>query len=309
MQDQVRVLEDVVYVFFCYKQSSYLDKTLPAALEQTAWPSQLLVLDDCSPDDSHEKILSLLEFAPKGLNIEYRHNTQNVGLVSQINSLRGQYQNKLIIVQAGDDIAMPNRVEETYETWLKNGKPSLIIGSYDKISEQGDIIEPFESIKQNKKPYTLENIINRKCAVDGCCAAFTSDVLNEFEPYNKNIINEDRINVLRAFLLNGIHHEHKKWIQYRLGGISTFAKETREEKYNNTVINAQRELQDLKMNLRDAQSKNANEAVSAIKKRMRTAEFMSSIPSKKLALIFSSLHYFLETRDYQTAIQVIRRLK
>ncbi|EJG1205189.1 glycosyltransferase family 2 protein [Vibrio parahaemolyticus] len=309
MQDQVRVLEDVVYVFFCYKQSSYLDKTLPAALEQTAWPSQLLVLDDCSPDDSHEKILSLLESAPKGLNIEYRHNTQNVGLVSQINSLRGQYQNKLIIVQAGDDIAMPNRVEETYETWLKNGKPSLIIGSYDKISEQGDIIEPFESIKQNKKPYTLENIINRKCAVDGCCAAFTSDVLNEFEPYNIDIINEDRINVLRAFLLNGIHHEHKKWIQYRLGGISTFAKETREEKYHNTVINAQRELQDLKMNLRDAQSKNANEAVSAIKKRMRTAEFMSSIPSKKLALIFSSLHYFLETRDYQTAIKVIRRLK
>ncbi|EHP3971401.1 glycosyltransferase family 2 protein [Vibrio parahaemolyticus] len=309
MQDQVRVLEDVVYVFFCYKQSSYLDKTLPPALEQTAWPSQLLVLDDCSPDDSHEKILSLLEFAPKGLNIEYRHNTQNVGLVSQINSLRGQYQNKLIIVQAGDDIAMPNRVEETYETWLKNGKPSLIIGSYDKISEQGDIIEPFESIKQNKKPYTLENIINRKCAVDGCCAAFTSDVLNEFEPYNIDIINEDRINVLRAFLLNGIHHEHKKWIQYRLGGISTFAKETREEKYNNTVINAQRELQDLKMNLRDAQSKNANEAVSAIKKRMRTAEFMSSIPSKKLALIFSSLHYFLETRDYHTAIKVIRRLK
>ncbi|MDG2815060.1 glycosyltransferase family 2 protein, partial [Vibrio parahaemolyticus] len=258
----VRVLEDVVYVFFCYKQSSYLDKTLPAALHQTAWPSQLLVLDDCSPDDSHEKILSLLEFAPKGLNIEYRHNKQNVGLVSQINSLRGQYQNKLIIVQAGDDIAMPNRIEETYETWLKNGKPSLIIGSYDKISEQGDIIEPFESIKQNKKPYTLENIINRKCAVDGCCAAFTSDVLNEFAPYNKDIINEDRINVLRAFLLNGIHHEHKKWIQYRLGGISTFAKETREEKYNNTVINAQRELQDLKMNLRDAQSKNANEAVS-----------------------------------------------
>ncbi|HBC3837868.1 glycosyltransferase family 2 protein [Vibrio parahaemolyticus] len=309
MQDQVRVLEDVVYVFFCYKQSSYLDKTLPAALEQTAWPSQLLVLDDCSPDDSHEKILSLLEFAPKGLNIEYRHNTQNVGLVSQINSLRGQYQNKLIIVQAGDDIVMPNRVEETYETWLKNGKPSLIIGSYDKISEQGDIIEPFESIKQNKKPYTLENIINRKCAVDGCCAAFTSDVLNEFEPYNIDIINEDRINVLRAFLLNGIHHEHKKWIQYRLGGISTFAKETREEKYNNTVINALRELQDLKMNLRDAQSKNANEAVSAIKKRMRTAEFMSSIPSKKLDLIFSSLHYFLETRDYQTAIKVIRRLK
>ncbi|EGQ7944971.1 glycosyltransferase [Vibrio parahaemolyticus] len=309
MQDQVRVLEDVVYVFFCYKQSSYLDKTLPAALEQTAWPSQLLVLDDCSPDDSHEKILSLLEFAPKGLNIEYRHNKQNIGLVSQINSLRGQYQNKLIIVQAGDDIAMPNRIEETYETWLINGKPSLIIGSYDKISEQGDVIEPFESMKQNKKPYTLENIINRKCAVDGCCAAFTSDVLNEFAPYNKDIINEDRINVLRAFLLNGIHHENKKWIQYRLGGISTFSKETREEKYNNTVINAQRERQDLQMNLLDAQSKEAHDVVAAVKRRMRAAECMASLPKTKGAMYWHVIKYLFTSGDFSTAGKILRRMK
>ncbi|EJG1816686.1 TPA: glycosyltransferase family 2 protein [Vibrio vulnificus] len=308
-QEHVQVLEDVVYVFFCYKQSRYLEKTLPAALNQTVWPSQLLILDDCSPDDSHKIILSLLEFAPKGLNIEYRHNKQNVGLVSQINSLRGQYQNKLIIVQAGDDIAMPSRVEETYEAWLKNGKPSLIIGGYDKISEQGDIIESFESIKQNKKPYTLENIINRKCAVDGCCAAFTSDVLNEFAPYNKDIINEDRINVLRAFLLNGIHHENKKWIQYRLGGISTFAKETREERYDNTVINAQRELQDLKMNLRDAESKNATKVVSAIKKRMCTAEFMASLSQSKSALYSEAICYFVKTLDYRTVLKVLRRLR
>ncbi|WP_249930530.1 hypothetical protein [Vibrio diabolicus] len=135
------------------------------------------------------------------------------------------------------------------------------------------------------------------------------NVLNEFEPYNKDIINEDRINVLRAFLLNGIHHENKKWIQYRLGGISTFAKETREEKYNNTVINAQRELQDLKMNLRDAQSKNANEAVSAIKKRMRSAEFMASLPQSSFALYSEAICYLVKTLDYRTVLKVLRRLK
>lgn len=309
MQEHVQVLEDVVYVFFCYKQSIYLDKTLPAALNQTVWPSHLLILDDCSPDDSHEKILSLLEFAPKGLSIEYRHNEKNVGLVSQINSLRGQYRDKLIIVQAGDDIAMPKRIQETYDTWLKNGKPSLIIGSYDKISEQGDVIEKFESIKQNKNPYTLDNIINRKCAVDGCCAAFTSDVLNEFEPYHKDIINEDRINVLRAFLLNGIHHEPKKWIQYRLGGVSTFAKETREERYQNTVINAQRELQDLKMNLLDAQSKGAKDVTLAIKKRMKAAEFMASIPFNRLEQYRIIVGYLFKTMDFKSVLKVLRRLK
>ena len=308
-RDNTPVLEEVVYAFFCYKQSGYLEQTLSSVLQQTVWPSKLLILDDCSPDDSHEKILSILESAPEGLNIEYRHNEKNIGLVSQLNSLRGQYEGKLIIGQAGDDVAMPTRIEETYRAWLDNGKPSLIIGSYDKISEQGDIIEAFESIKQNKKPYTLENILNRKCAVDGCCAAFTSNILDEFDPYHKDIINEDRINVLRAFLLNGVHHEPKRWIQYRLGGISTFAKETRKDKYDNTVINAQRELQDLKMNLRDAQCKGSHHVAEMVKKRMVVAEFMASIPSEPLALYQSALRYFLKTRDHRTALKVLRRLK
>ncbi|MDF5223252.1 glycosyltransferase family 2 protein, partial [Vibrio parahaemolyticus] len=98
-------------------------------------------------------------------------------------------------------------------------------------------------------------------------------------------------------------------IQYRLGGISTFAEETREEKYNSTVINAQRELQDLKMNLRDAQSKNANEAVSALKKRMRTAEFMSSLPQSNFALYIEAICYLVKTLDYRTVLKVLRRLK
>ncbi|KJR36124.1 glycosyl transferase family 2 [Vibrio navarrensis] len=309
MQNNVKVLEDVVYVFFCYKQSIYLDQTLPSALNQTVWPSQLLILDDCSPDDSHEKILGILESAPKGLKIDYRHNEKNIGLVSQINSLRGRYKSKLLIVQAGDDIALPYRIEETYEAWIKNGKPSLIIGSYDVISEQGEIVTPFELINPNRKPYTLKNIINRKCIVDGCCAAFTSDVIDEFEPYRKDIINEDRINVLRAFLLNGIHYEHKKWIQYRLGGISTFATETREQKYQNTVINAQRERQDLSMNLLDAQRKNANDVVAAIKKRILAAEFMANVPFTHSKLYLSIFGYLVKTGNYKVALKVLRRLK
>ncbi|TOM79327.1 glycosyl transferase family 2, partial [Vibrio parahaemolyticus] len=74
----------------------------------------------------------------------------------------------------------------------------------------------------------------------------------------------------------------------------------REEKYNNTVINAQRELQDLKMNLRDAESKNANEVVSAIKKRMRSAEFMASLPQSNFALYSEAICYLVKTLDYRT---------
>lgn len=308
-KESMKVLEDVLYVFFCYKQSHYLDETLPAAFQQTAWPSKLLIMDDCSPDDSHEKILSILESAPKGLNIDYRHNDNNVGLVAQINSLRGQYQGKLIIVQAGDDIAMPERIQETYDTWIKNDKPSLIIGGYDKISEQGEVIEEFESLKQRKNPYTLENILNRKCIVNGCCAAFTSDILDEFGPYNKNIINEDRINVLRAFFLNGTHYESKRWIQYRVGGVSSFKKETRKDKYHHMVINAQREIKDLKMNLIDAQDKSKNFAVAEINKRMLVAEYMANLPTTWIRLIDYSFRYFIKTGDYMNIIKVFRRLK
>ncbi len=94
-----------------------------------------------------------------------------------------------------------------------------------------------------------------------------------------------------------------------MGGISTFAKETREERYDNTVINAQRELQDLKMNLRDAESKNATKVVSAIKKRMCTAEFMASLSQSKSALYSEAICYFVKTLDYRTVLKVLRRLR
>ncbi|MDF4844924.1 hypothetical protein P3540_23955, partial [Vibrio parahaemolyticus] len=74
-------------------------------------------------------------------------------------------------------------------------------------------------------------------------------------------------------------------------------------------LSAQRELQDLKMNLRDAQSKNANEAVSAIKKRMRSAEFMASLPQSNFALYSEAICYLVKTLDYRTVLKVLRRLK
>ncbi|WP_322803470.1 glycosyltransferase [Vibrio alfacsensis] len=309
IHERMRILDDVVYVFFCYKQSGYLEQTLTSALQQTIWPSTLLILDDCSPDDSHEKILSILKSAPKELNIEYRHNEKNVGLVSQINSLRGRFQNKLIIVQAGDDIAYPERIKETYQSWLDNGKPSLVVGSYDKISQDGQLIKPFDASDVKQKPYSLKNIISRKCPVNGCCAAFTSDVIEQFEPYHADIIHEDSINVLRAYLLNGIHYEHKSWIQYRDGGISSFSKRNFEEKRNYTVVHAERELRDLKMNFIDAQSKAATEVIKALRKRMLAVEFMASLPKTKVAIYCHAIRYLLRTGDFAITGKVLRRMK
>ena len=305
----VKILDDVVYVLFCYKQEEYIRESLRSIFNQTAWPGLVLVLDDCSPDKSHDLILQEIDAAPEGLNVEYRHNEKNIGLVSQINSLRGKFSEKLIIVQAGDDIAYPERVEQTYSAWVNNNKPSLIIGGFERISECGEVIESFKSEGVSIKPYSLDNIINRKCIVNGCCAAYSAEILDLFEPYDFGLINEDRINVIRAFLLNGIHYEHKLWLKYRVGGVSDFIKTTYEDKYRNIVVNAERELKDLEMNLVDVNSKPNAQVVSAIEKRVKIAKFMMGIPYNKSKLYTYTLTYLLKTGDFYNTVKIIRRLQ
>jgi glycosyltransferase involved in cell wall biosynthesis len=239
------VLEDVVFVFLVYKQSQYLRTTLPSAINQTQYPGLLLVMDDASPDDSAKVIEQILADAPKGLNVQFEHNQENIGLIAQLNKLVNRFENKLIVLQAGDDESYPNRLEETYKAWVEQGKPSLVLANYDGMNELGQVIEPFDHKKPQKK-YTLDRLIARRAMVYGCCAAFDSDLINFFGDIPVNVINEDRINAFRAWFRNGICYIHKPLLRYRLeGGVSHFSLRTKADRIYKSMTEFQRELIDL----------------------------------------------------------------
>ena len=297
------IKDDVVFVLFFYNQARYVEKSLSSIFNQTVLPNKLIIMDDASTDETVESINQVLMDSPKELMIECVFNTENRGLVGQFNFLKTKLTNKLVIVQAGDDISNPNRVELTYNSWLENNKPSLLIGGYDSIDASGKVIQSY--IKKRTNEYNINNIINRKCKVSGCSAAFHSDVLNNYNELNKNIINEDRITVLRAFMEKGVYFIPFALIRYRVGGISSFKTESRLERHNKVIENARRELIDLEMNLNDVKSKGLHSIEAVINKRFEDISFINEIPFEKRKQIY---YFFCNIKYVSKVIQYIRRV-
>lgn len=248
------VLDDVVLVIFTYNQERYLSESLASAINQTRLPSKILILDDASPDNSHEVIQMIIKGAPKSLSIEYWRNEINAGLISQLNKLNGLFENKLLIFQSGDDIAYPNRVECTYKLWLDHNKPPLIVSAYDEINENGQLIKAFNHQSKIQKNYTFDKLINRKASIFGCCPAYNSQVFNHFGHIPPFIFNDDRVNTFRALCLGDIVYNHQPLLKYRVGvGISHLNQSTIVDRVIRLAIEADRELKDIVCHQADLQ--------------------------------------------------------
>lgn len=265
-----KILTDVVLVYLTYNQERFIPTTLASAMNQTCLPSSLIVMDDASQDRSDQIIKNLIATKPKQLNIEYERNKNNIGLVGQINKLVNRFENKLIVIQAGDDESYPERLEKTYQAWIRNNKPSLVLANYDRIDTEGNIIAKFDPKSKPQKPYSLKRIINRKSMVFGCCAAFDSNLLNFFGPINSNVINEDRVNAFRAYHLNGIYYLHEPLLRYRSEiGISSFKKDSRKDLIKKLITEADRELKDIDCHFKDIQKAEAANVKSLLISRQK----------------------------------------
>ena len=251
-QTSRRILDDVVFVLFVYKQEKFIREGLNSAINQTCLPSKLVILDDASPDNSQIVIEGIIESAPAELNIEYCRNDRNLGLIAQLNKLNYLFKDKLLVFQSGDDVAYPNRVEETYNAWIENNKPPLIVAAYDEIDESGNLVRAFGQNSKRQKPYTLTRLINRRATIYGCCPAYHSEVFNRFGPIPDTIFNDDRVNTFRAMCSGGIFYMHQPLLKYRVGvGVSHLDQSTREERFIRLVTEAKRELKDIRSHLAD----------------------------------------------------------
>ncbi len=90
----------------CYNNTPYVAEAIESMLNQTFTDFELIVLDDCSSDNSAEVIKG---FADK--RIVYHRNGQNLGLANNLNIglrlARGQY----IARMDSDDISLPERLQ------------------------------------------------------------------------------------------------------------------------------------------------------------------------------------------------------
>lgn len=116
----------------CYKYAHYLRGCVESALRQDGVDVRVLILDDCSPDNTPEVAAQLMREDPR---VEYHRNAQNRGHIETYNVgiewARGDYQ----LLLSSDDMLAPGALARAARIMDQHPQVSLTYGGEIRTAE------------------------------------------------------------------------------------------------------------------------------------------------------------------------------
>jgi glycosyltransferase involved in cell wall biosynthesis len=134
-----------------YNHEDYIEEAINSVINQvTDFIFRLLIFDDCSTDNTEERINNSILHDNPNLIIEYHRNTENLGMsvngMQSFNSARAKY----ISICEGDDYWIDrNKLQKQVDFLEKNPQIILTCGNCIQVNEIGDLISEDFLIKQD----------------------------------------------------------------------------------------------------------------------------------------------------------------
>ena len=151
------------FVLFAYNQEKYVREAVEGAFAQTYSPLEIILSDDCSPDGTFA-ILQEMAAAYQGPHMVRAVQTpRNLGLIQHV-LLRGrEAQGEVVVVAAGDDISVPERVAKMVAAFTPDVGAAYSLS--DLVSEDGTLIR--EGIERGIRPGSFDAKIARAMCLKG----------------------------------------------------------------------------------------------------------------------------------------------
>jgi len=102
-------------LLFAYKQESFIRDAIEGVLSQTYSPLEIIISDDCSPDNTFRVMQDAVKNYTGPHKIILNHNETNMGIAAHYDKLWNMSHGEIVIAAAGDDKSLPNRAQRTYE--------------------------------------------------------------------------------------------------------------------------------------------------------------------------------------------------
>lgn len=210
----------VSLVVLVYNQQSYVGEAVEAALAQSYPRLEIIVSDDGSTDGSVDIVKEILS-RYKGPHQTFLNvNQRNLGIGRHVNQVFELANGELIVLAAGDDISLPDRISRTAARWTNSDeRPSAVYCRAQAIDAVGRNRGSFATALD-----TLEPRADRLIGYDspsqllllGACAAYSPEVMRHFGPLKRELDVEDIPLTVRASLLGGVATINEALVQYRV---------------------------------------------------------------------------------------------
>ncbi len=127
---------DISIIMGIYNCEKYLKESIESILSQTFKNWELIMCDDGSSDKTYFIAQEYQNKYPD--KIKVIKNEKNLGLNETLNRCFSLAKGRYIARQDGDDVSLPNRLEEEYEFLEKNPQYALVSSKMSYFDENGE---------------------------------------------------------------------------------------------------------------------------------------------------------------------------
>lgn len=226
----VRGMPLMSLVVLFYNQSAYAESTVSSALAQEYPNCEIVFSDDCSSDDTLNRILSAVKKYEGPHRVVVNSEKRNLGIGAHVRAVFPLCNGEWIITQGGDDISTPDRIS-VLSSFVSLHKDVSAVGvGAVEINEEGIEIGESKTVPdtviypccRNEKMITCTltpGALSTICLVTGAMAAYRKDVI-ELAPIPEKIVAEDVFFTHRAALVGSVAFLPNKCVLQRISSTS-----------------------------------------------------------------------------------------
>lgn len=133
-----------------YNYAKFLPYTIKSVIHQTYKYFRIVVIDNCSTDDTYKIVKDLMQNEPR---LSYIKNSYNVGLVENYNRALELSKSEYVMILGGDDLLSKHFLEEVYKIIKANKNINAVITRVVNIDVNGKPIRSsrfFSPIPQSR---------------------------------------------------------------------------------------------------------------------------------------------------------------
>jgi glycosyltransferase involved in cell wall biosynthesis len=174
----------VSVVMITYKHESFISAAIEGALAQnTSFDCELIIADDCSPDNTKEIVEKHTEKQYQGKTIRYIRHKSNIGFMSNFVSALRAAKGKYIALCDGDDYWTDENKLQQQIDFLEQNPDYVACFHNAQIETNGVLQDEFVCKGLMKDTYTIEDLLQGNKFPTASCVF--RNVITEFPDWYK----------------------------------------------------------------------------------------------------------------------------
>lgn len=187
----------VTIICLCYNHEAYVVESLNSVIKQLYSPIELIIVDDCSTDNSKKTITNWLE---KNSEIQFIANETNLGNTKSFNKALKLAKGEYVIDFAADDILLPNCVALQINAFKNSDYKNLAVvyGNAELISENGSFDSYYFPVNDQKKVIETRvtgdiylSVLSGGNSICSVSAMIKKTVFDHLQGYDETLAYED----------------------------------------------------------------------------------------------------------------------